>query len=796
MDFLEKLSDNLRHCLEQAKKFALKKNRSVIELNDFIIALFHEPNTLANKFFLQDKNNDEKKLADLLSLNLPSIESKSRIKTIEDLLISAFNLAFSQKHTFVGTEHCLAVLLDDPPYLIKYILQNYKINLEKLKNDLDNLLKGDTHLTQINNPENLILQGQDPFTNKPGSGTLKYFSVDLTDIEYQKSINPIIKRDQELDRLIQILCRKDKNNPLILGDPGVGKTALVEGLAKKIVNGEVPNILKNKKIISLDLGSLVAGTMYRGDFENRLKEIIDEIKNDPQTILFIDELHNIVGAGSSNGSLDAANLLKPLLARGQLRCIGATTMEEYKKFIEKDAALERRFQPIILTEPTITETKEILFGVKSNYENYHQVKFDDAAIITALNLSKRYIQDKLFPDKAIDLLDEAAAKQKIQMNNNKLFTNINNLELEINKLNTEKEKAVLNENFNLAIKIKAEQIILKKRLTKLQKTRDLQLTKNPPIVDAQTIQEIISAKTQIPISELLGNDWQTLDKIKIKLQNEIFGQDKALTTIINSLKKSKLGLQDENRPQASFLFLGPSGVGKTYTAKILAEKLFRDQESFIRIDMAEFSEKFNASKLIGAPAGYVGYREENKLTDAIKKRPYSLILFDEIDKAHPEVLNLLLQILEDGYLTDATGKKINFRNTIIIMTANLGADLFNKNISWGFGNQQTNSALIEKIVEEAKKHFRPEFINRLDKIIVFENLEAITLQKIFKKHLKQLEEKKSLINITKLSKNLSRLAQESQKIGQGARTVRQIIDREVENLIIELNKRSKNKIKS
>ncbi|OGF33295.1 hypothetical protein A2223_01145, partial [Candidatus Falkowbacteria bacterium RIFOXYA2_FULL_35_8] len=582
------------------------------------------------------------------------------------------------------------------------------------------------------------------------------------------------------------LCRKHKNNPVILGEPGVGKTALVEGLAKKILQGEVPNILLNKKILSLDLGSIIAGTMYRGDFENRLKQIINEVKSDPNTIIFIDEIHNIVGAGSSTGTMDAANLLKPILARGDIRCIGATTSDEYKKFIEKDAALERRFQPILLKEPTLIEAEQILHGIKDYYEEFHNVKFSDEAIKQAVHLSSRYIQDKLLPDKAIDLIDEAAAQKRIESSKHLLYSELKNAEKELATIKRHKKIAVREEQFNRALSLKQKENLVSDKLKQLQEKIDQEILLNPKEINEDDILAIISAKINIPLSQLKHGELSELKKLNSKLKKQIIGQDHAIEKIVHTILRSKLGFQSTSKPLASFLLLGPSGVGKTLTAKMLAEHLFHDAEAFIRIDMSEFAEKFNSSKLIGAPAGYVGYRESNKFTDLVRKRPYSLVLFDEIEKAHPDVINLLLQILEDGHISDAEGKKINFKNTIIVMTSNFGSEYFDKNIQIGFGSNNDDN-LQNQILEEMKKSFRPEFINRIDQIILYNHLSKPAIEKIIKNKIKQTI---PLIEATGLSfdldqKQLTELVDLCLKQKNGARGADKIIHEYIEKPLID-----------
>ena len=648
-------------------------------------------------------------------------------KDARAIIQRAVSMAFQKQHHYVGTEHLLASLLKT---ISEKGSSKNPLN-EKIEKHLETILRSSSNLPYFSK----IFQMNDgkikdlPFPDAPASA-LDCFATELTNAASQKEINPVIGREKEIERMIQILCRKDKNNPLILGEAGVGKTALVEGLAKKILNGEVPPILLNKRILNLDMGLIVAGAIYRGEFENRMKAIMDEVEHDPNVILFIDELHNIIGAGSAHGSMDAANLLKPLLARGKLRCIGATTPDEYKKFIETDAALERRFQPIYLCEPTAAETLTILQGVKENYRTYNHVGFTDDALEAAVLFSNRYLQDKLQPDKAIDLIDEAEARIKIkEQSADKKLREIFRLEKQLSQLKLEKEKAVAEENFNYALKIKEKEKRLALQIKNLEDEQEKEQANISAFVSRADILSLIAQKTNIPLADLEKAEHEQLIRVAEQLKTTILGQTAPIEEIIRAISYAKLGLADENRPLASFLFLGPSGVGKTFAAQKIAEHILPNKESFIHLDMSEFNEKFQATKLIGAPAGYVGYREGNKFTDVVKKHPYCLILFDEIEKAHPEVLDLLLQILEYGHLTDSVGKKVNFKNAILIMTSNILSDRFSKN-KMGFGETSSSvesAETKETILPELKKQFKQEFINRLDNIVIFNELDKTAL---------------------------------------------------------------------
>jgi len=724
----------------------------------------------------------------------------------KQLLKRAATLALRFSHPYIGSEHLLAAILEQPGPNLIIFLKDQKINQNQLKQELLNLLRSTSRLPditalfrQLEKEEKSIHLDQD---------FLSRFSTNLTDEKLQKNINPVIGRTKELERLIQILARKDKNNPIILGDPGVGKTALVEGLAKKILQGKVPNILLNKKILCLDLALIIAGTNYRGEFEQRLKIILDEIQQNPNIIIFIDEIHNIIGAGSTSGTLDAANILKPLLAHGELRCIGATTLEEYKKYIEPDAALARRFQPIILEEPNIEQTIEILQGIKKNYEQYHQVIFSNEALVAAAELSHQYLPDKYLPDKAIDLIDEAAARAKMQYHQkNANLQQLTKLRSQLKNLQKSKKQAVYEEKFDLALMLKNQETQIKKQIKNLVKNTKIIL----PQVHAKDIAQLIHQKTNIPLAELGGSVEQYISSLKKQLEQKVIGQKQVIKQIANILKRHKLGLTSWEQPIASLMFVGPSGVGKTYLAQVLAETYFHTPKALIRLDMSEFSDKINITKLIGAPAGYVGYQEGNKLADAVRRRPHSLILFDEIEKAHQDIFPLLWQILDTGEITDASGRLVNFRNTIIILTCNLGAELWqNQQSEIGFfhlsSKQAKQTQIQEKLTEQLKKHFSSNLFNRLDQTLFFQPLEHRHFKEIIKLNLADLNQrlKKRNIHLEITNQALDFLSQQIEQLGQGSRGIRKIIKQEIEtlllktpmyqkNLVIDLNK-SKNKL--
>ncbi len=778
MEIKSRVSANLYRYLEETKKLRLK-SKIKYELPLFVFILFKKQYGF---IFGKDKPTKE----DLLNLSkiiyTEFAKKKSADITLNQLLLQAINLAASFKHRVVGTEHCLAVIFEQPWPFVELLVKKNKLDVEKIRQQITGLLRGQAKLTEISGL--LVKDEEKSFDEDVTKSPLEIFGTELTNNKWQASVNPVINREDEITRMIQILCRKDKNNPLVLGEPGVGKTALVEGLAKKIINKEVPTILQHKKIFALDLAGMLSGTMYRGDFENRLKNLVDEIKKRPEVIIFIDEIHNLVGAGSNNGTMDAANILKPLLARGELRCIGATTLEEFKKHFEKDAALERRFQTIVLSEPTAESTQQILNGVKSNYENYHQVAFSPEAISAAIQYSQKYLPGKLFPDKAIDLLDESAARTKIAHQGKPEFQHLRKIEDEINKTRKEKTEAVQLEKYEDALRAKQKETLLTK-LLEAEQTRLTKLLQSPEnAITADDILNIIAQKSNIPVNEIKKDSPELLSLWRTKMDDHVVGQNQVLDKVFLHLKKHFYGLNDTNRPVASFLFCGPSGSGKTHTAKILAETVFHNPEALIKLDMSEFSEKFNASKLVGAPAGYVGYREGNKLTDAIKARPHSLVLFDEIDKAHPDVLHLLLQILEDGFITDSTGRRISFHQAIIVMTTNLGQEVFNRSKVVGFNSNSAENIMADAIKAEVKKVFKEELINRLDEVIIFNHLNDLDFTNIVEKEIKR----KLTTSHTSLHEHLKNLNREkivtlTREANSGARGIKKLIDSEILNIL-------------
>lgn len=692
----------------------------------------------------------------------------------------SFQIARTMRNSYVSVEHILAALLkEEDSYAVKFI--------NELGTDSQRIL--DDLITDLSS--NSYDSNQQSGSKKRGKSktpTLDEFGKNLTELAKQGKIDPVIGREKEIKRVIQILSRRNKNNPCLIGEPGVGKTAIAEGLALKIVNGEVPEMLANKTIYSLDLTSMVAGTKYRGDFEERIKKAMDEVKDNKDVILFIDEIHNIMGAGAAEGAVDAANILKPSLARGEIQVIGATTISEYRKNIEKDAALERRFQPVTVGEPTEEETVEILKGLRDKYEAHHKVKITDEAIDSAVKLSSRYINDRFLPDKAIDLIDEAASV--VRLNAYTLPQNLKDMEDEIKRLNAEKQDAVNNQKFEDAAKFRDKANELTKLLDDEKSKWRNSSNHDVKAVSSDEIAQVVSSWTGVPVSQLTKEESERLLNMENILHERIVGQDKAVSAISKAIRRGRVGLKNPNRPIGSFIFLGPTGVGKTELCKSLAEAMFGDENAIIKLDMSEYMEKHTVSKLIGAPPGYVGFDEGGQLTEKIRRKPYSVVLFDEIEKAHPDVFNMLLQILEDGVLTDSQGRKVSFKNAIIIMTSNVGASkITDEKLALGFVQEDGKKLSIEDLVmPDLKKTFKPEFLNRLDDIIVFNQLEQSDIEEIAKRMLKSLQKRTHDLGIELdfTDAAITELAKEGFDKTYGARPLRRAIQSKIEDKLSEL----------
>jgi ATP-dependent Clp protease ATP-binding subunit ClpC len=700
------------------------------------------------------------------------------------LVDESFAAAKKLNHKYVSPEHILLALLNQEEGMAYTILKSLNLNFTIISEELLVFLSG----TYEDKPSD-----KNAIDNKKASTPmLDKYGRDLTALSKEQGLDPVIGRDNETQRLLEILCRRIKNNPCLIGEPGVGKTAVVEGLAQRIVEGNIPEILRNKRVVSLDLTSMIAGAKYRGEFEERLKKTMDEIIKDKDIIIFIDEIHTIIGAGGAEGAIDASNILKPALARGEIQCIGATTIDEYRKYIEKDSALERRFQPITVGEPSKEETLKILKGLRDKYEAHHRVEITDEALEAAVNLSDRYITDRFMPDKAIDLIDEGAAKVRIQSLT--APPDLKDLEEKIENIGKEKEEAIRVQDFERAAGLRDKERILKEQLSGMKDNWDTQNSIKTLVVDAEKIASVVSSWTKIPIQKLTESESERLLNLEDILHKRVVGQNEAVKSIARAVRRARVGIKDPNRPIGSFIFLGPTGVGKTELSKALAEAMFGDENSIIRVDMSEYMESHSVARLIGSPPGYVGHEEGGQLTEAVRRKPYSIVLLDEIEKANPEVFNILLQIMEDGRLTDGKGKIVNFKNTIIIMTSNVGAHQIKKQKSIGFssassnnGNETEYEKMKENILGELKQKFRPEFLNRIDDTIVFHKLSDEDLNQIIDLMLasirKRLEDREIYLNFEEDSKKF--LLNKGIDLDYGARPLRRLIIKEVEDKLSE-----------
>ena len=684
---------------------------------------------------------------------------------------------------YVGTEHILlGILSETDNYAIRF-LNKLGANSDSIINDT---LKAVGAKAEDITANNTVLKDKVKAESK--TPTLDKYGIDLTDAAKKGKLDPVIGRTEQIDRMIQILCRRTKNNPCLIGEPGVGKTAVVEGLAQKIISGDVPEILLNKRVVTLDLTGMVAGTKYRGDFEERIKAIIDEVIKSKNVIVFIDEIHTIMGAGSAEGSTDAANILKPSLARGDFQLIGATTINEYRKNIEKDAALERRFQPVSIDEPSVDDSILILKGLRDKYEAHHNVKILDEAIEAAVKLSSRYLNDRFLPDKAIDLIDEAGSK--VRLSHSLVPDEIKDLEQKISDANAEKDEAISAQNFEKAAEIRDKIKNFEEQIAEYKTRKNEENSNSVGTVTAEHIAQIISNWSGVPVVQLTEEEGVRLLRLEEVLHERIVGQDEAVTAVAKAIRRGRVGLKDPNRPIGSFIFLGPTGVGKTELSKALADAMFGSEDMMIRVDMSEYMEKHTVSRLIGSPPGYVGFDEGGQLTEKVRRKPYSVLLFDEIEKAHPDVFNILLQILEDGILTDSQGRKVDFKNTVIIMTSNIGARLITeKKNSFGFisENENANDDIKEKVLGELKNAFKPEFLNRIDDIIVFTKLDKSAIKQIAEKMLNGLEKRLENIDIQIVfsDKVMDYLAEKGFDDIYGARPLRREIQKSIEDPLSE-----------
>ncbi len=695
-------------------------------------------------------------------------------KRAEKILKSTYTEAKNFKSDIIDTEHLLLSIAEEVDSVAAEVLGTLGVDYDLIYTELERILEG----------------VDDEFTpRKKGAKTpaLDHFGRDITKMAADGELDPVIGREMEIERVAQILSRRKKNNPVLIGEPGVGKTAIAEGLAIRIIEKSVPRVLFGKKIVTLDLSSMVAGTKYRGQFEERMKAIMTELEKNDEIIIFIDELHTIVGAGAASGSLDASNMFKPALARGEIQCIGATTLDEYRKYIEKDGALERRFQKIMVNPPSVEETIKILEGLQSRYEDHHRVKYTEKAIESAVKLSERYITDKFLPDKAIDVIDETGSR--VHLSNIVVPEDVLRLEGEIDSLRKDKDEVVKNQNFEKAAEIRDKERKLSNELEIHRNTWHKSQEEKMVVVKEEDIADVVAIMTGIPVNKVAESETDKLKKIEDELKKKIVGQDEVITHLSKSIRRARAGLKDPKRPIGSFIFLGPTGVGKTELAKVLAKYLFEDDQSFIRIDMSEYMEKFSVSRLVGAPPGYVGYEEGGDLTEKVRRRPYSVVLFDEIEKAHYDIFNILLQILDDGSLTDSFGRRVDFRNSILILTSNIGARLLHsKKLGFGSKDRKTrNEEIKKKVFDEAKKIFNPEFLNRIDEIVSFKELDKKSVLQIvdimINEVRERLSERQIELKISSAAKNL--LLKKGYNIEMGARPMRRTIEKEIEDAIAE-----------
>lgn len=728
-----------------------------------------------------DEEKIRKKIQELIGQGDGTISALTYTPRTKRVLELSYAEARRMRQNYIGTEHILIGIMREGESVAVKILSDLGVDLRKLYENIITMLTEDTPMAVAQNR---------PTAANLETPTLDQFGRDLTAFARDGKVDPVIGRDKEIERVIQVLSRRTKNNPCLIGEPGVGKTAICEGLAQKIVEGNVPEILKDKRVVSLDLSSMVAGAKYRGEFEDRLKKAIEEIRNAGNVIMFIDELHTIVGAGAAEGAIDAANILKPLLARGEIQIIGATTLDEYRKYIEKDAALERRFQPITVGEPTQEEAIEILKGIRDKYEAHHKVKITDKAIEAAVRLSTRYITDRFLPDKAIDLIDEASSKVRLTC-----FTapnELKELERKIEDIHKMKEDAIISQEFERAATLRDEENKLKEELESKREAWKMENSINTQVVTEEEIASVVAAWTGVPVSRLAQEESERLKNLEAELHKRVIGQEEAVKAVARAIRRGRVGLKDPKRPVGSFIFSGPTGVGKTELSKALAEALFGDESQMVRIDMSEYMEKHSVSRLVGSPPGYVGYDEGGQLTEKVRRKPYSVVLFDEIEKAHPDVFNMLLQVLDDGRLTDASGRVVDFRNTVIIMTSNVGGRNIVEPKRLGFGTYEEDAArdyqdMKKNVMTELKKTFRPEFLNRVDEIIVFHPLSQDEIKEIASLMLaqtaKRLEENN--IRVTFSDDVRDYLAEKGYDKTYGARPLRRTIQEEIEDKLAE-----------
>jgi ATP-dependent Clp protease ATP-binding subunit ClpC len=779
----DKFSEHARRVLTLAQEEAQRFNHSYIGTEHILLGLVREEEGIAAKV-LTNMRVSLPRIRQAVEYTIneeerPTTSSPGLTGRAKKVIELAIDEARQMSHNYIGTEHLLLGILREGGGVAARVLKNLEVNQERVRAEIARVLSSSSQ------------KGKQGRSSK--TPTLDQVSRDLTLAAREGKLDPVIGRDKEIERVIQILSRRTKNNPALIGEPGVGKTAIVEGLAHRIIAGDVPPTLEEKRIVALDMASVVAGTKYRGEFEERLKKILDEIKAAGDCVLFIDEFHTLVGAGAAEGAVDAANILKPPLARGELQCIGATTLDDYRKYVERDAALERRFQPVLVEEPSTDDSLEILRGIKSRYEEHHQLEITDESLKAAVNLASRYIPDRYLPDKAIDIIDEAASRVRIRYGTRP--SSIKKLKQAEERYRKDKETALANQQYDEAAELRQQELQIGEQI----RSEEEEWLSNTEVIKAsvteEDVAEVVSMWTSIPLVQLANDETKRLLNMEEVLHKRIIGQEEAITTISKAVRRARAGIKDPRRPIGNFLFLGPTGVGKTELAKALAEFMFGDEDSLIRIDMSEFMEKFAVSRLVGAPPGYVGYEEGGQLTEAVRRKSYACILLDEVEKAHPDVFNILLQIFDDGHLTDAKGRKVDFRNSIIIMTSNIGAELIRKGPQMGFSSpvdedksqKQNYEAMKEKLLGEVKKTFKPEFFNRLDGVVVFHPLNQEQILQIVDLAVmnvtNQLEEKNVGIRFSREAKDF--LGKKGYDEVFGARPLKRVIQDLVEDPISE-----------
>ena len=781
-DRFDKFTERARRVLTLAQEEAQRFNHNYIGTEHLLLGLVREGDGVAAKV-LSNLGVELSKVRSAVEFiigrgdraTVGEIGLTPRAKKVIELAVDE---ARRLSHHYIGTEHLLLGLVREGEGIAASVLESLGVNLERVRAETTRILSQSVPQSSGS--------GARSSTRTP---TVDQLGMDLTSAARQGKLDPIVGRATEIDRMIQILSRRTKNNPILIGEPGVGKTAIVEGLAHRIIAGDVPETLQGKRLVTLDIGGLVAGTKYRGEFEERLKKVIEELKSAGNCVLFIDEMHMLVGAGAAEGAVDAANILKPSLARGELQCIGATTLDEFRKYIEKDAALERRLQPVLVEEPSVEDSIEILHGIRERYEEHHKLTISDEALKTAVELAARYVADRFLPDKAIDLMDEAASRVRIKRSATppSLKEALRGLE----SLRKEKDSAISSQQYEFAAELRDREVKLQEKLEHLEEELGAEGKSEAPVVGPEDIADVVSMWTGIPVARIASEEQERLLHMEDVLHKSVMGQDEAITAISKAVRRSRAGLKDPKRPIGVFMFMGPTGVGKTYLPRMLAEFMFGSQDSLIRLDMSEFMEKHNVSRLVGAPPGYIGYDDGGQLTDTVRRKSYCLILLDEIEKAHPDVFNILLQIFDDGHLTDAKGRKVDFRNTIIVMTSNIGSDLIRKESALGFSVDQEEVKTAEakykrmkaKVLEELKRAFRPEFLNRIDATVVFHALSREHIRTIVDLQLKDVEEQLLLkgvtLEVTTAAKDW--LGEKGYDQVFGARPLRRVIQDEIED---------------